>query len=69
MTSSFCHIAGGYDAVFCIVIGEQTLKRVSQFWNTLHSSSHHTVCALLATVSSQGLRLESSGDFNFSNKL
>ncbi len=48
--------AGGFDAIFCVYIGgEETRSKIEKLWLEWKEMS---VCPLLASQSSQGIRIE-----------
>lgn len=45
-------LAGGFDAIFCIVVNENCASKVREFWA---SSEEFTVCPLMCEVKNTGM--------------
>ncbi len=47
-------IAGGYDAIFCITIGDDPLNRLKDLWTSMPGRS---ITALTSGVSDMGIKI------------
>ena len=50
------YTAGGYDALFCLTLGETSKKNLEQYWS--NSYDQWQICALPTTEDGHGLRVE-----------